>query len=142
MVLLDKQTENYKLQDDVWKSTLKMYFSNKSQDEIFDYIIKLLSKEENVDKNVEYHRFSVQFMVDNYYPLFSSPQINFSKKQLKRLKPHGSQRFNMQYLKSAHQQVFTTLWPVKWCLNLLLNMFNNIGVASLSPENSQNLGLL
>jgi len=122
MVLLDKQTENYKLQDDVWKSTLKMYFSNKSQDEIFDYIIKLLSKEENVDKNVEYHRFSVQFMVDNYYPLFSSPQINFSKKQLKRLKPHGSQRFNMQYLKSAHQQVFTTLWPVKWCLNLLLNM--------------------
>jgi hypothetical protein len=122
MVLLDKQTANYKLQDDAWKATLKMYFENKSQDEIFDYIIELLSKEENVDKNFEYHRFSVQFMVDNYYPLFSSPHINFLEGQHKRLKPHDSQRFNIQYLKSTHQKVFTTLWPVKWCLNLLINM--------------------
>lgn len=122
MILLQKQKENYKLQDEAWVKTQMMYLENKSQDEIFDYIIKLLSKQENIDKNFEYNRLSVQFMVDNYYPLFASPQINILKGQLRRLRPHGSQRFNIQYLKSAHHQVFTTLWPIPWCLNLLLNM--------------------
>jgi len=122
MILLKKQTENYELRDLVDKKTLEMYENTESQQQIFDWIVKLLSKEENIDKNCEYQKFTVQFMVDNYYPLFSSPQINFLKGQLKRLRPHGSQRFNIQYLKSAHQEVFTTLWPVKWCLNLLLNI--------------------
>jgi hypothetical protein len=122
MKLLESQKKNYELRDLVWRKTLKMYETGESQETIFDWIIELLRKEENIDNNCEYQQFSVQFMVDNYYPLFTSPQTIISPEQQKRLKPHGSQRFNLQYLKPPHQQIFTTLWPVKWCLNLLLNM--------------------
>lgn len=117
MKLLNSQSKNYLLQDELESVTYGMKKSNESLDSIWENIVKKLETESEL-KNFEYNSFTVNWLVNNYSPIFASPN---QRKSDKKCQPHTTQRHNKKYLE-RDIQVQSSLWSTKHIINLLLNM--------------------